>query len=152
MNLIDVRHTIEIQRPAEEVFAFLADPANNTRWQNGVTESGAATPGPIGVGTRVKVVREFMGKAITTVFNTVEFNPGRGFAFKTESGPVALEGSIEVEPAGDGCRVTFTGGGDPGRGMFALAGPFIAKIVRNQTIGDAETLKRLMESRNQAGG
>ena len=35
---IDFEHSIDIDRPAAEVFAFLADFANNPRWQGGMRD------------------------------------------------------------------------------------------------------------------
>ena len=37
--MIKVEHSVVIDRLVPEVFAFVADPANNTRWQDGLVES-----------------------------------------------------------------------------------------------------------------
>ncbi len=36
--MIDVQTSVEIDRPVEEVFAFVADQTNATRWQTGLHE------------------------------------------------------------------------------------------------------------------
>ncbi|HET9589412.1 MAG TPA: SRPBCC family protein, partial [Anaerolineales bacterium] len=60
--MIKVEHSVIIERPVPEVFAFVADPANNTKWQEGLVESHLDSPGPMGVGSQVVDVRKFIGR------------------------------------------------------------------------------------------
>jgi hypothetical protein len=46
-----IEHHVNIDRPTEEVFDFLADGANNPHWQPPVTETTQSN-GPLGVGTK----------------------------------------------------------------------------------------------------
>ena len=47
---------ITIDRPIQEVFAYITDHANDKYWKPFVTESRQISPGPIGVGTRFEIV------------------------------------------------------------------------------------------------
>ena len=42
-------NTVTIQRPAEEVFAFLADFENIPMWNYAIEETSKASAGPVGV-------------------------------------------------------------------------------------------------------
>ena len=43
-------NTVTIQRPAEEVFAFLADFENIPKWNYAIEETSKTSAGPVGVG------------------------------------------------------------------------------------------------------
>jgi len=144
--MLSVTHSVIIARPLEEVFSFIADPRNNTRWQSGVTVSEAITPGPLGVGTRVKVVRIVMGRHVESVFNTTRFELNKRFAFKTKSGPIPLEATVSVHALPDGgTKLTLTGQAETGL-MGGLFGPMMQVMVKNQIETDAKALKKLLES------
>ena len=50
---VDVTATDSIDRPRDEVAAYLRDPANDTRWVGGVRGARLLTPGPVAVGSQV---------------------------------------------------------------------------------------------------
>ncbi len=49
--MIEVTSEVAIARPAEDVFAFLADAENNPRWQRGMRSCRWTSDGPIDVGS-----------------------------------------------------------------------------------------------------
>ncbi|HEY8202444.1 MAG TPA: SRPBCC family protein [Actinomycetota bacterium] len=50
-------NTVTIERPAEDVFAFLADFENVPTWNYAVAETTKTSPGPVGVGTIYRQTR-----------------------------------------------------------------------------------------------
>ncbi len=128
------------------MFDYLTTPEKTPEWQESVTEAMVVSDGPIGLDTKVKVSRRFIGQSITLILETTEFVPNERFSFKTESGPVPLEGTVQLELTDLGTKVTFTVSGDPG-GVFSLAGPFIKQVVRNETVANAQRLKGILELR-----
>lgn len=64
--MIEVRVAIDIERPAADVFAFVSDMANNTRWQNGMRSCRWTSDPPIGVGSTYDQVASFLGREIIT--------------------------------------------------------------------------------------
>lgn len=50
-------NTVTIDRPARDVFAFLADLENVPRWNYAISETRKMTPGDIGVGTTYEQTR-----------------------------------------------------------------------------------------------
>ncbi len=144
--MLSVSYSVTINRPIEEVFAFIAEPKNNKRWQNGVTVSEAINTGPIGLGTRVRVVRMVMGRRFESEFETTLFEPNVQFAFKTVTGPVPLEATVSVSAIQDGStKVTLSGQADTGAGD-GLAGMMVKMMVKSQIETDAKALKKLLES------
>jgi uncharacterized protein YndB with AHSA1/START domain len=51
-----------INRPVEEVFAFLSNPENWPKWISGSIEAKKTSEGPIGVGTTWRQVLTFLGQ------------------------------------------------------------------------------------------
>ena len=144
--LIRIEHSIVIDRPLDDVFAYLAAPSNMPQWQEAVLEAEPIGNMPIGLDTRVRVRRQFMGQSVTLVLDTTEFQPNERFAFASESGPIALRGTVVVEPHDRGTSVLFTVSGEA-EGLLALAGPFIEQIVRKETVDNAARLKEILEGR-----
>ena len=142
--MLRVNHSVVIDRPLQEVFSYLTAPEKTPEWQDAVIESTVITEGPIGLDTKVRVSRRFMGESITLILDTTEFVPNERFSFKTQSGPVPLEGIVEVEQNGPATKVTFTVSGDPG-GLFSLAAPFIKQVVHSETVENANRLKDILE-------
>ena len=59
-------HTEQIDRPVEEVFAFLAEPANLPRWQMSLIAVRPHRRGPLRPGVEVTETRRFLGRTRET--------------------------------------------------------------------------------------
>jgi uncharacterized protein YndB with AHSA1/START domain len=57
MAMQTFENAVTIRRPAEEVFAFLADFENIPIWNYAIEETRKASAGPVGVGTRYHQTR-----------------------------------------------------------------------------------------------
>jgi uncharacterized protein YndB with AHSA1/START domain len=101
------QRTVRIARPADAVFAFLTDPANDPSWRSGVKEMSAQ--GPAGVGRRIhQVVAGPGGRGINADIEVTAYDPPTRYAFRTTSGPVRPDGEFRLAPAGpDATDVTF---------------------------------------------
>ena len=142
--MVKVESSKTINRPVEEVFAFVTDPANNARWQDGLVESRMTSSGPMGVGAQVTDVRKFLGRDMDSKLEVTAFEPNKKFAQKVVKGPLPFEIILTLEPAGGGTRVNLVAQGEPG-GFFKLAEGMVQKQLQNQLEGDAERLKKALE-------
>jgi uncharacterized membrane protein len=139
-----IEHTIEIDRPVDEVFSFLADPENLPRWQSGLLEV-RREPGPSGVGARHLEVRSMLGKRIEQTLEVTALDPGAQFDLAVVQGPVQLTVRHTFERTDTGTRVSIVGEGDPGA-LFAFAAPVIARAIKRQSQADFQRLKTVLES------
>ena len=71
--MISVEHSVVIDRPIHEVFAFIANVENNPQWQQSVLETRKTSPGPVGVGSTGIEVRQFMGRRMELSFEVTEY-------------------------------------------------------------------------------
>lgn len=84
--MTSVEHKVKIDRPAEEVFDFLADGANNPRWQPPVIET-TQIDSPLTVGTRFhQTMRHPLGFKVSADYRVTVYEPGRELALQTSSG------------------------------------------------------------------
>jgi uncharacterized protein YndB with AHSA1/START domain len=148
--MIKAEKSIVIERPVEDVFAYVGDQTNAVHWQAGLIEVRRLTDGPIGLGTRHTIVRTFMGRRLAVDNEYVAFEPGRRIAFRTTSGPMPLEASYVVEPVAEGTRVTSTIAMEASR-FVSLAEPLIAASLRREMDAGFRELKRLLEAPIPAG-
>jgi uncharacterized membrane protein len=133
----EAEHTITVERPIEEVFAFLANAENDPRWRSGVLD--IARVGGDGVGARYRQgVKGPMGRRVPADFEITEYVPPRAIGFRAIAGPVRPEGRYELEPAGTGTRVRFSLACTP-RGLARLMTPMVARTMRSEV----QALERL---------
>jgi uncharacterized protein YndB with AHSA1/START domain len=145
-EMIKAERSIVINRPVDEVFAYVGDQTNTPQWQVGLAEVRPMTDGPPGVGTRYAFVRKFMGRRMEATNEYVAYEPGRRIAFKTTSGPVALEASYLFESAAGGTKLTSRIEMQPA-GLLRLVEPLMARNLRQGMKVSFVQLKDLLESR-----
>ncbi len=141
---------IVIDAPIETVFDFVADPENMDRWITGVTNPKTTSEGEFGVGSTFASDYTYAGKTHSVVYRIVEFESPRRTAMEWTSGPFPFETATELEPAGEGVRVTHTIDAGPNNRAiavwFALFGPLLRPLMRRQLRKELRTLKELLES------
>jgi carbon monoxide dehydrogenase subunit G len=128
--------TIEIERPADEVFAFMTDVSHVPEWQAGV-KTAERHDG------RIEEARSLFGRELHTTLEIVEEEPPRVFTLRALNSPVPFTVRHELEPAeGGGTRLTVTADGDvPG-----FAAGLLARRAEKQFRKDFERLKQILES------
>jgi hypothetical protein len=85
------------------------------------------------------------GRRVPADYEITEYVPSRRLAFRAIAGPVRPEGSYELEPTGDGTRVTFSLRCSP-TGVARLMTPMVAKTVRSE-VAQLDRLRDVLESR-----
>ncbi len=134
-----------INRPVEEVFAFVSNFENEPKWRSGGSEVKKTSAGPIGVGTTYRTVIRLLGRRLEGEFEITEYEPNRGCATKSKSGPFPFGGRVTVERVEGSTRINYTLEGQPG-GFFKLAEPLLVSIIQRQGQADLANLKDLMEA------
>ena len=144
-RMIRVEFSIDIARPVGEVFAFVTNPANDVKWQEGLIESRLASAGPMGVGSKIKDARKFLGRKIESELEVTGYEPNKLFSLKVTTGPLPFEIKQTFEAAGGGTRIALVAEGEPA-GVFKLAGGAFKKQLENQLTADSERLKKALEA------
>lgn len=144
MSGVEVETTIE--RPRDDVAAYVMDPANDRSWIGALTEVNVLTDGPIGTGTRVERVARFLGKRIEYVNEIVEYAPPERLRMKSVQAPFPMTVDYDLAEADGGTLVRIRTGGDAS-GFYRLAGPLLDRAVRKGVARDLARLKAILEHR-----
>jgi uncharacterized protein YndB with AHSA1/START domain len=139
---IRIEHSVVINRPVAEVFAYGSDPKNQTEWQGGLVRVEADSP--IAEGAVSTEVRKVMGREMETVMKCVEFDPPHKFQTKSQSGPVEMTFTMTCKPLGDNTQVDVLVEGEPG-GFFGVAAPLLKRQVQKDIEKDYANLKEILE-------
>jgi uncharacterized membrane protein len=143
---IDVISDIVIDRPRAEVAAFASDPENAPLWSANIKSVSWESEPPLGIGTRVAFVAEFLGKRLAYTYEVVEYFPGERLVMRTAEGPFPMETTYTWGSAGnDGTRMTLRNRGAPS-GFSRLAAPMMAASMRRANRSDLTRLKALLEA------
>jgi len=139
-------HSVVIDRPVEEVFAYVTDANNDALWQSSTLDTEQTSEGAVGVGTTYRSVSKFLGRRIETTLEVTEHEPPRKQCSRVASGPIPAVGCYLFEPAdGGSTRFTQNLAAEVG-GFFRLAEPLVARAFRRQLEADMATLKDLLEA------
>jgi len=143
--VIRVSTSIDIERSADDVFAFVADFPNNPRWQRGQRSCTWTSEPPLSVGSTYDQHARFLGKDLVNSFRVVEHEPGRRVTFTSTGGTFPLTITRTVEPLSDtSARFTEHVEGDPKR-FFRIADPLVRRLVQRSIKRDFPRLKQLLE-------
>ena len=139
------RGSVEIGRPAAEVFAYLGDVSNNHKWEPEVLEMEITSEGPLGVGTKGRRVEKFMGREEST-WEVTEYEANRSFAVTFDSAKFSGDIRWGLEPAGEGTRLSYRIQVSANNIILNLLMPLMSPIARRQMRRNHLRLKRLLES------
>jgi carbon monoxide dehydrogenase subunit G len=139
--------TTRVDRPIEEVFAFLADGENDPKFSPRVLEIRKTTDGPPGVGTVYASTVKDAGMKTKREFKLTEFEPPRRIRWAEVSKNVvtASEGGYDLEPDGAGTRVTIHNVLE-GHGLGKLIAPLALRSARKGADDFGRAIKAAIES------
>jgi uncharacterized membrane protein len=144
-HMITIEHSIEIRRPVEVVFAFVADQRTGPKWQGTIKAIQVTPDGPPIVGTRSTQVASFLGVKLEATNEITALEPNRSLSTKGSSGPAELSATWRFEATGEGTRVSGIYLVEPG-GLFKMAGPLFASQAKKQMEADFQRLKDVLEA------
>jgi uncharacterized protein YndB with AHSA1/START domain len=136
---------ITINRPIEEVFAYVSDLPRGPEWQPGLVEVRRITKGPDGVGAQFSGVRKFMGRKMESVIEFTTYEPNKKLVFKSISGNSPIVQSFLFEPTDVGTKLTARLELQTS-GLIGLAKPLIASSLKRDVDNNYDILKNLLEN------
>ena len=139
--------TVVIDRPIEEVFAFLADGENDPKFSPRVQKIAKTTEGPPGPGTVYASTVKDAGMTTQREFRLTEFQPPTRIRWTEISKNMvsAPEGGYDLAPEGGGTRVRFYNVLE-GHGVGKLIAPLALRAARNGADDFGRAIKRAVEA------
>jgi hypothetical protein len=101
------RAQIDVRRPIDDVFAYLADFSNTEKWDPGVVSAKKRGKGPVAVGTQFKVVSKFLGHELPLVYRIVQCDPPNRVVLEAENDNLRSVDTITFKKTARGTRLTY---------------------------------------------
>ena len=142
--MINLDFGVLIDRPMKDVFAFVANPNNMSKWNSAVVSLEQVSPGDVGVGTKFKSVGEMMGRRIEGEMQVIAYEPDTKCGFQVNAGPMKMDLTLSFKTVGTGTKVSLNAQGNPG-GIFKLAEGVMTGQVKSMMEGNLARLKEQLE-------
>ncbi len=124
--MTDRTFNITIDRPPEEVFAYVTDPHKTGEWDPKVVGVRVEPPGELAVGSKiVQQVRTRFG-TFEGSFEIAGYEPGVEAVYRTDSAYFTGDVIFRVEAAGEGTKFIVREQGGS-KGLLRLAQPWLAR-------------------------
>lgn len=107
MASLAVEVTTYVDRPVDDVFEFVSDPANMSRWVEYVAEAGYPDGAGPGVGATYDVKYTYGRRVSDLTMEITEFEPPTRFGYMTVKGPYPIRATYTLTPEGRGTRFTY---------------------------------------------
>jgi uncharacterized membrane protein len=144
---MNVKQSIVINLPVEEIFAYMSDLENLVSWSSVIIAVSNLSPGTIHVGATVLSTIRFLGMRLDMTFEIIECEPGRSLTIKSIAGVAPCLFCYQFEPAEDGgttvsqeAVIHLTGS------MLGLKESVVTRAVGRQLEYDLLMLKDMLEA------
>jgi hypothetical protein len=115
---------IDLPLPPEAAFDLLADFARTQDWDPGVVEAERLDAGPLGRGSRFRVVASFLGRRVPLEYEIREYERPRRLVLRAGDAAFSSLDEIHFSPRARGTRVSYEARLTLG-GLAGLADPLL---------------------------
>jgi hypothetical protein len=138
--------SIEVDRSAEEVFAYATDPNRFSEWQKGVVGGQMDSAGAPKVGDRCLTTRRIGLADRPVISELVHFDPPHQWGVRGVDGPVRAIVDVTVEPRSDASAHLTIALDFEGHGIGRLVVPLLVRReARREKPVNVMTLKQRLE-------
>ena len=131
--------TVQSSMSVEDAFAHVAAFERVAEWDPGVAEGHRLTAGPLGIGTRFRIVARFLGRRVPLDYRITRFDPPSLVELTADSGAVRSVDEITFTPAANGSAVIYRADlrlqGMVGRAAEPVLGVVFDRIGRRAAAG-----------------
>lgn len=138
---------VVIDRPPNQVFDFLSDPANLSNWNSSFDSAQWTSNDPPGAGSTYRVVGKILGSRKEGLFQIVAWDRPHRFSYRglQRVGPIErLESVFTIDPEGGDTRVTLDGQFELVRGL-RFAESVFGTLAEKQDGDNLMSAKRVLE-------
>lgn len=140
--------TVDVQRSADEVFAYATDPTRFSEWQQGVVDGRLDESGAAQVGAKCVTTRRIGGadRAVTAVLTRLE--PPTAWGVRGIDGPIRATVDLQVTPLTETSSQLTIAVDFEGHGIGKVLVPLVVRRQANKEMPtNVAKLKQRLESR-----
>jgi len=143
-----IQHSVSIDRPIGEVFAFISDGGNASVYDASVTRADQLGNGDTKVGTRWEGATNILGRDFGWITECVDLVPDRSMTVRTITGRIPFEIRFEVTEEEGHTRLDYTLVAERGLGgVFGrIADPIVMRTQARTVRANLVTVKELLET------
>jgi uncharacterized membrane protein len=145
LNTMKVEHTVFINLPIKETFAYLSNLENLAYWSGFVISARKFSSEEMLIGATVRCTVRILGRLFETTYEIIECMTDRYFSYKSIMGFASSFTYIRFEPMDRGTNVLveimlhFVGG------YLGFDETLVTNAISRQIASDLQTLKDLLE-------
>jgi uncharacterized membrane protein len=138
--------SIVISSSPQAAFRYAGDPERRPEWQSQVRAITVETPGPVGVGTRVRELRRVGGVPRELLWEFTHYQPGARWSIRGLEGSLRPRGTMTFEAleGGAATRVAFEVEFE-GSGLGVLFAALARRAAPREIRSDLSNLRRRLE-------
>jgi uncharacterized membrane protein len=141
----DVSVSATIERPIDDVAAYVGDPSNAPEWYRRISSAEWLTEPPVGQGSRITFRARFMGSNLVYTYEVTDHVPGELLTMRTTEGPFPMSTTYTWRAAdADATHMTLHNVGEPW-GLSRLGAPIVERAMRRAMNGDLAELRRILQ-------
>lgn len=140
--------TIDINRPIDDVFAYISDPENMETWAEGVSDV-RVTDDPTEVGSRFESAYTYGGRTVEMAYEVTTCEPPTRYSIRG-AGPFPFDGELTLTEQGDVTRVRHTidaaSDGLVTSIMFTVFAPLTRRMMAKRLREELEALRSELDA------
>lgn len=139
-------YTIEINRPVEEVFRYMNDPANMKKWMGGLVDVIPLTSGGPEPGAKARQVFVENGRRIELLEEMLIYEPNRRVKIRASGDAFEVTADYTLHDIGGRTRIEYVSDLRM-KGLIArLISPIISRITHKRLVEDFDRLRQQVEA------
>jgi uncharacterized protein YndB with AHSA1/START domain len=142
--MMQFSNTVTIDRPVDEVFAFLTHFENLPRWNYAISETRKTSLGPVGVGARYEQTRAIPTQHVET-FEVTAFEPYQTVAIRGTFSGFPGRFTYELESMGKLTRLVNTVDLETSS-LVSIVAPLMTSRIGAAVAENLDELKHVLES------
>lgn len=141
----EIKMSIHIERPIEEVFMAFTDARSQPQWDPGLLEGRHEPNGPAQLGTQITEVRKFMGRISENVSELTKFKANSKIVRQGTDSPITLTSIVTFTQTASGTHVDWIWVLELA-GLLSLIAPIMSPLFKRSAKPTLGNLKQLLEN------
>jgi len=150
MATLRCESTVVIAKPPAEVFAWLLEADKVGRWTSGLEVYEPLTPGPLGVGSKIREELLVSGQRLRFEMEITTLEPPRAAELRFEGSGFRAVNRYGISAEGDGARVTWAIEGETTSFTARMLAPMVQSRLQEKLEGDLARLREVLVSSGAA--
>lgn len=141
-----IKASIIINKPVDEVFAYVTDVKTWPRWESGLLKAEQTSDGPLNVGTTFRGTNQVLGQRMEWISEVTNYTRCKSWGQKVVSKGWSTEERLAFEPfQGSSTKFSLVSELEMG-GLLRLFAPFVARKMQKQIEKNLVKLKDILEA------